>query len=392
MFSFIRSGRVKKTVAAAVAATLLLAVAGCGKSSQQAGSQAVLVKTMQVITRDTPLVYDYTGFVEAQQEMELKAQVSGQITGKYFKGGDTVTAGQVLYSIDQRTYQANLLNAQAGLANAKAALANAALDAERYSKLYAQNAVSKQVLDNAIMQRDQARAAVDAQEAILQNAQISMNDTSVTAPFTGRIDTTALEVGNYVTAGQTTLAKISNTDPVYVKFSIAEPEYLKLSASQASDGSASLDNLTAVLSDGSTYGIKGRVSEVNRGINDNTGTLTIRALFENPQRRLLPGMFAHIQATAGIKENALLIPQRSVTELMYKKFVYVVGSDNKVSMKEATIGPAVGRLYMVESGLDGTETLVVEGTAKVKQGALVNPQPMTEAELDTSDKTEETKQ
>lgn len=392
MFSFIRTGRVRKTVAAALAATLLLAVAGCGKSGQQAGTQAPLVKTMQVIRRDTPMVYDYTGFVEAQQEMELKAQVSGQITGKYFKGGDTVAAGQVLYSIDPRTYQANLLNAQAGLANAKAALANAALDAERYTKLYAQNAVSKQALDNAVMQRDQARAAVAAQEAILLNAQINMNDTSVTAPFTGRIDTTALEVGNYVTAGQTTLAKISNTDPVYVKFSIAEPEYLELSSSRASDGSASLENLTAVLSDGSTYDHKGRVSEVNRGINDNTGTLTIRALFENPQRRLLPGMFAHIQATAGVIENAMLIPQRSVTELMYKKFVYIVGSDKKVTMKEVKLGPAVGRMYVVDSGLTGTETLVVEGTAKVKQGSLVNPQPMTEAELDTSDKAEETKQ
>ncbi len=153
MFSFTRSSRAKKALAAAVAATLMLTVAGCAKKQQQQGGQAVLVKTMQVITRDTPIVYDYTGFVEATQETELKAQVSGQITGKYFKGGDTVTAGQALYSIDGRTYQANVLNAQAGLANARAALANAAIDAERYSKLYAQNAISKQALDNAIMQR-----------------------------------------------------------------------------------------------------------------------------------------------------------------------------------------------------------------------------------------------
>lgn len=268
---------------------------------QQGGNQATLVKTMKVIKRDTPLVYDYTGFVQAQQEMELKAQVSGQITAKYFKGGDNVSAGQILYAIDQRTYQANVLNAQAGLANARAALANAALNAERYSTLYAQNAISKQVLDNAIMQRDQAQASVNAQEAILENAQINMTDTSVSAPFSGRIDTTALEVGNYVTAGQTTLAKISNTDPVFVQFSIAEPEYLKLSGSHDNSGAASLDNLTVVLSDGSTYDLKGTVAEVNRGINDNTGTMTVKALFRNPAHRLLPGMFAHVQATAGTK-------------------------------------------------------------------------------------------
>lgn len=366
----------------------MLSVAGCAKK-QQAGGAATLVKTMQVIKRDTPIVYDYTGFVEAQQEMELKAQVSGQILGKYFKGGDTVTAGQTLYSIDQRTYQANLLNAQAGLANARASLANAALDAERYTALYNQNAVSKQVLDNAIMQRDQARAAVAAQEALVQNAQINMSETNVTAPFTGRIDTTALEVGNYVTAGQTTLATVSNTDPVFVKFSIAEPEYLRLSGTKNESGASSLDDLTIVLSDGSTYELKGHVAEVNRGISDNTGTLTVKALFDNPERRLLPGMFAHLQAVGGTAEGALLVPQRAVVELMYKKFVYIVGADNKIVMKEVKLGPAVGRLFVVESGLDGSENIVVEGTAKVRQGAEVNPQPMTEADLDTTDKASE---
>ena len=389
MISFIRSSRAKKAVAAALAATFIMAAAGCAKQGQQQAPQATLVKTMQVIKRDPPLVYDYTGFVQAQQEMDLKAQVSGQITGKFFKGGDTVVAGQKLYTVDARTYHANVLNAQAGVANARAALAVASLDAERYTKLYEQNAISKQALDNVIMQRDQAMAAVNAQEALLENAQINMTDTTVRAPFTGRIDTNAVEVGNYVVAGQTSLVKISNTDPVYVQFTMAEPEYLKLSAAQDGNGGAALDNLTAVLSDGSTYDIKGKIAEVNRGINDNTGTLTIKALFSNPARRLLPGMFAHVQATAGIKKDALLIPKRAVTEMLYKKFVYVVGSDNKVTMKEITLGPSVGRLFVVESGLNGDEVLVVEGTGKVRQGAEVKAQPMTEADLDTTEKTQQ---
>lgn len=389
MISFIRSSRAKKALAAALAATFIMAAAGCAKQGQQQAPQATLVKTMQVIKRDTPLVYDYTGFVQAQQEMDLKAQVSGQITGKFFKGGDTVVAGQKLYTVDARTYHANVLNAQAGVANARAALAVASLDAERYTKLYEQNAISKQALDNVIMQRDQAMAAVNAQEALLENAQINMTDTTVRAPFTGRIDTNAVEVGNYVVAGQTSLVKISNTDPVYVQFTMAEPEYLKLSAAQDGNGGAALDNLTAVLSDGSTYDLKGKIAEVNRGINDNTGTLTIKALFSNPARRLLPGMFAHVQATAGIKKDALLIPKRAVTEMLYKKFVYVVGNDNKVAMKEITLGPSVGRLFMVESGLNGDEVLVVEGTSKVRQGAEVKAQPMTEADLDTTEKTQQ---
>ncbi|MGM9583784.1 MAG: efflux RND transporter periplasmic adaptor subunit [Phascolarctobacterium sp.] len=385
MFSFVRSCHGKKALAASLAVAMMLTLAGCAKK-EQAPAQATLVKSMQVIKRDTPIVYDYTGFVEAQQEMELKAQVTGQIIGKYFKGGDTVKAGQVLYTIDPRTYQANLLNAQAGLANARATLAKAALDAERYTKLYEANAVSKQVMDNAIMIRDQAQAGVDAQEAMLANAQKDINETTVTAPFNGRIDTTALEVGNFVTVGQTTLAKISDTDPVYVKFSVAESEYLKLKGTNNS-----LENLEAVLADGSTYPLKGKVAEVNRGISDGTGTLTIRAIYANPERKLLPGMFAHVRAIGGTKEGALLIPQRAITELMYKKFVYVIGNDNKVAMKEVTLGQNVGRLVVVESGLEGSETLVVEGTSKMSNGVTVNAQPITEADLDTAVKSEQKK-
>ncbi len=382
MFSFIRSRHAKKALAAAMAATFILSVAGCAKKEQQAGPQATLVRTMKVITRTTPIVYDYTGFVEATQEMNLAPQVTGQIVGKYFKGGDTVQAGQVLYEIDPRTYKASLLSAEGNLASARASLANAEMDAERYTKLYEQNAVSKQMMDNAVMMRDQARASVKAMEGLLLNAQINMEETKVTAPFTGRTDTSSVEVGNYVEAGKTTLTKISNTDPVFVKFSIAEPEYLTLAA--VSDGNgAALDNLSAVLANGETYGLKGQVTEVNRGISDNTGTLTIKATFQNPDKKLLPGMFAHIQATGGVRENALLIPQRSVAELMYKKFVYIVGNDNKVTMKEIKLGQTVGRLVMVNSGLTGEETLVVEGVGKMRQGALVNPQPMTEAELNT---------
>lgn len=387
MLKFYRSGRVSRAAAAALAAVAIaVSLAGCAKQDAQQAPRATLVRTMQVIKRDTPIVYDYTGFVEAKQEMELKAQVSGQIIGKYFNGGDTVTAGQTLYTVDQRTYRANLLNARAGLANAKAALALAEIDAERYTRLYEESAVSKQTYDNAIVSRDQARANVDAQAALVENAQINMTDTEVIAPFTGRIDTTALEVGNYVTAGSTTLATISDTDPVFVKFSIAEPEFLALSNSNTREGGAALDNLTIVLGDGSTYELPGKIAEVNRGINDYTGTLTVKALFDNPKKRLLPGMFAHVKAISGTRKDALLVPQRAIVELLFKRFVYVVDNENKVSMKEVQLGKSVDRLYLIESGLDGTETIVVEGTGKIKPGSLIEAKGITEAELDTTDK------
>lgn len=145
-----------------------------------------------------------------------------------------------------------------------------------------------------------------------------------------------------------------------------------------------MENLTIVLSDGSTYSEKGRVDQVNRSITQGTGTLSLKAEFPNPAKILLPGMFAQSAGNSGTVHDAKLIPQRAVTELMYKKFVYVLGDDNKVSMREVTLGPRIGRLWLVESGLEGNETVVVEGINKIKQGSEVKPEPMTEAELDTA--------
>ena len=370
MMSFIRSRRAKAVLAASAVVAMLFAVSGCGqKKPAQQGAQATLVKSMKVIKRDTPLVYEYTGFIEANREMELRAQVTGQITGKFFKGGDRVSAGQVLYTIDSRTYEANLINA-------KATYEMAAADAERYTTLYNQNAISKQVLDKAVTAREQARAA-------LINAQTNMSETSVRAPFDGRIDTASVEVGNYVTQGQTVLTKISDTTPVNSKFSVAEPEYLKLS--KGNTGSTALDNLKLVLSDGSVYEHTGRVIEVNRGISNNTGTVTVKAQFDNPNRRLLPGMFAHVRAEGGIKKDAILIPQRAIVEMLYKKFVFVVGEDKKVKMTEVTTGQAVDRLLVCESGLKGDETIVVEGTGKIRNDAQVKDVLVTEKDLDTKD-------
>lgn len=370
MKSLISSHRVKAALAAAAAVTMLFAVSGCGQKQQAPqGAQATLVKSMKVIKRDIPNIYEYTGFIEANQEMELRAQVSGQIKAKYFKGGDSVKAGQVLYSIDPRTYEANLLNARATYNMAQA-------DAERYTILYNQNAISKQALDKALTQRDQAKAA-------FINAQVAMSETQVTAPFDGRVDTASLEVGNFVTQGQTVLTKISDTNPVNTRFSVAEPEYLKLSA--AKDDKTALENLKLVLSDGSIYEHTGRVIEVNRGISNNTGAVTIKAQFDNPNRRLLPGMFAHVRAEGGIMKDAILIPQRSIVEMLYKKFVFVVGQDKKVKMTEVTTGQVVDRLVVCESGLKGDEVIVVEGTGKIRNDAQVKDVLVTENDLDTKD-------
>lgn len=373
-----------KGLAVSLAIAGLFVFAGCGnKQAQQQKTGAVAVKSMQVIKRDTPNLYEFTGFVEAQQEANITANVSGKITSKNFNGGDWVEAGQVLFSIDQRTYRANVLNAQAGVASARTELARLETDAQRYAKLYEQHAVSRQAYDLALAQRDQAQAAVKAQEALLENAQISMGDTDVRAPFAGKISTSDLSVGNYVTAGQTVLATMSNTNPVRIKFSISENEYLALAKAHTDAGVNSLQDLKLILSDGTVYEGSGAVDQVNREISGNTGALTLKARFSNDSNILLPGMFARLQANAGTRKNAVLIPQRAVKEMLYKKFVFVIGNDNKVDMREVTLGARVGKLWLVEKGLNGDETIVVEGIQKVNKGSEVKATAMTEAELST---------
>ena len=373
----------KKIIALGLSTLLLLSVVGCSKKKAAPQGGAVAVKTMKVIKRDTPLTYDYTGFVEAKNEVQIKSKVTGNIVQKLVNGGDVVEAGQLLYVVDPRNYQNSMYNAQANLANAQANLANVAKDAARYQTLYQQGAVSRQTMDSYNTQLEQAQASVAAQQALVDNARVNVGDTNIVAPFAGKVDTNCLAEGSYVTASSTVLTSISNSDPMRVKFSLAENDYLKLMQGNTSN-SGRLTDITMTLSDGSVYPAKGVVNEVDRSVDSTTGTLTLKAEFPNPNGVLLPGMFAHITLVGSTRPNAILIPQRAVTDLLYKHFVYIVGSDNKVIMREVTLGARIGRLWLVESGLDGSETIIAEGIQKVNKDTTVNPTMITEKDLDTT--------
>lgn len=375
----------KKVISIGMALLLLVGVAGCGKKTTPAAGD-VAVKSMKVIRRDTPITYDYTGFVEAANDVQIKSKVTGTVVQKLVNGGDYVEAGQLLYVIDPRNYQNSVLNAQANLANAQATLANAQRDASRYQTLYEQGAVSKQTADQYNTQLAQAQAAVDAQSAILASSQVDVSDTQIVAPFSGKIDTNPLAAGSFVTANSTVLTTISGSDPMRVRFSVSQADYLDIMKGNTNNGTK-LQNVTMKLSDGTTYPEKGSVTQVDRGVSDSTGTLTLKAEFQNPNGVLLPGMFANLTVVGSLVPNAILVPQRAVTDVMYKHFVYVINDDNTVSMKEVQLGARVGKLWLVKSGLDGTETVVVEGVQKLKEGAKVNASPMTEADLDTTDTT-----
>lgn len=372
----------KKAMALGLALLVALGAAGCSKKTAAPGG-VVKVKVMQAIKRDTPLTYEYTGFVEAKDQVSIKSKVTGTIIKKYVNGGDYVEAGQLLYEIDPRAYEANVLNAQANLANAQASLANAQRDAARYQSLYEEGAVSKQTADQYNTALEQAQASVNAYQALVTSSQVNVSDTKIVAPFAGKIDTNTLAEGEFVTANSTVLTTLSNSDPMRVRFSVSESDYLDMLKGNTDNGNQ-LRDITLTLADGSTYAYKGYVDQVDRSVSDSTGTLTLKALFQNPDHLLLPGMFANVSVVGSTEPGAILVPQRAVTDLLYKHYVYVVNADNSVSMKEVQLGARIGRLWLVKSGLDGTETVVVEGVQKLNKDSKVDPVTMTEDELDTS--------
>lgn len=340
---------------------------------------------MNVMQKDTPLVYEYAGQVKAKNEVKVQARVSGNIVEKYVSGGEMVRKGQPLFRIDSRQYESVVLSAKAQLAQAEANLSNSRLDTQRYLALAAQEAIDKQKLDTQQSVESQHAAVVEYNRANVQKATDDLNDTLIVAPVDGRLDVNELSVGNYVQSGTTTLATISSTDPVFIQFSMSENEYLSLAKNHQNGFTEKWgNNVTITLSDGTEYPLKGAVEQVDSTLANNSGTLTLKALFGNPNKILIPGMFARIKMTGEMKQGALLIPQRAVQQVLEKTFVVIVGAENKAEMKEVKIGSRVGSFFIVESGITANDVIVVEGLNKVQNGAPLAVEMVTAEQLQLS--------
>ncbi len=383
MFTSISNRRSAGLVAAALVAVIL---AGCGKEAARP-AQAVPVKAIQVAKQDATVTYEYVGQVIAKNEVQIRARVSGNIVAKMVEGGATVTAGQPLFQIDRRQYEAALLTAQATLAQSEATLANSRLDTIRYEKLAAQQAIARQALDTQRTAEAQNTAVVAANRARVQSAANDLDDTLVVAPFAGRIDVKDPAVGSYVAAGTTVLATISNVDPVFVQFSMSESEYLKFTRrGEAGSPEQWGKNLRLLLSDGSKYQLPGQIEQIDRGLSTDTGTLTMKAAFPNPQKLLIPGMFARVVAEGEVRAGALLVPERAVQEMLGKTFVTVVGQGDKAEQKAVRMGPKVGIMWIVEEGLAEGDRVVVEGFAKAPPGTPLQVAMITPEDLKTAAK------
>jgi membrane fusion protein, multidrug efflux system len=351
---------------------VVLLVSGCGQKPQM-GPKTVEVKAMQVIQQDTPITYGFVGQVVAKNEVKVQAKVSGNIVAKMVNGGDYVQQGQSLFTIDNRQTNAALLTARAQLAQSQAALSNSQLDAQRYQQLAAQSAISQQTADQSASAATQNEAAVEANQAKVQQAEADLQDSVIVAPIDGRIDTNDLSMGSYVTAGSTTMATLSSIDPVFVQFSMSENEYLKFA--QRGNGNSPSEwfgDLILMLSNGTQYPLSGRVTQVDRGMAQDTGTLTIKATFDNSQHMLVPGMFARIVAQGETIPGALLVPERAVQQLLGKSFVTVVGEGDKAESRPVTLGQKVNGFWIVEEGLTTADRIVVDGAQKAQPGTSLS--------------------
>lgn len=363
----------KMRAAALAAAACMGAVflTGCGSSVQQKSS-AVSVKAMKVVQQDTKVSHDYSGQVKSMDAVVIKPKVSGSIVEKYFKSGQPVTEGQALYKLDDRQYESEVLSARSNVDKALTNLNNSMIDLGRYQKLQASGAIAEQTLTTQEATVASNRSSYDDAEALLKKAQENLDDTVIRAPISGKLSVDDVAVGTYATAGNTALVSVGSINPIYVQFSISENEYLNFRMGPApEDGNGERPKpptATLTLSNGQKYDESTTNYIADRELSESTGTLTIKAIFNNDDHVLLPGMFARVTLEGQPLKDAILVPQRAVQQVLDKSFVIVVGADNKSVSKMVTLGDQVGSYYVVKSGLTKDDNVVVEGLTNLKEG------------------------
>ncbi|MDR2006524.1 MAG: efflux RND transporter periplasmic adaptor subunit, partial [Acidaminococcales bacterium] len=359
----------------------LFVSAGCGKSAPPA-PPPVPVKTMAAIKKDVSIVNEYAGQIQGRNEVRVQARVSGHVTEKMIAGGQLVKKGQPLFKIDSRPYVSALLSAQAQLAQAQTALSNTKIDTQRYRELYKADAIAEQALTAQEANERQQQALVDAQAALLQKARDDLNDTLVTSPIDGRLRVDDVSVGAYVQPGGTALITVDVIDPVFVVFNMSEIEYLNLNKTYGGDLAGGWGGRVDIaLSNGEIYPLPGQVAQIDRALDNNSGTIIIKASFANPGGVLIPGMFARAKIAGAPVRDAVLVPQRAIRQVLDKSYVMTLTAENKVEAKQITPGQKTGGFQIVEAGLSADEIVIVEGLAKVREGQVVTPALVKPEEL-----------
>ena len=310
----------------------------------------------------------YPANVVPLQETEIRAEVSGYINKIYVTDGAFVSKGQKLYEIDRVRYAAAVDQARANVEIAKANLARVEKDLQRYQTLADKDAIAKQTLDYAYTDVNNQKAQVQAAEAALTTARLNLNRSVITAPFSGNVGISQVRTGALVSAGTTLLNTISSTNPIAVEFQINEKEILEFSNLQTGKSSTEI-NLT--LPDASTYATQGRISTIDRAVDPQTGTLKVRATFDNPNNTLRAGMNLTLNVVSTSKEEALVIPYRAIFEQLGTFSVYTVTDSSTAELKPVTLGQKLGDRVVISTGLNPGDKIVVDGVTAIKPGAKV---------------------
>ena len=363
---------------------LAFLLSGCDSSDKVAGERPPLVvRVTQSTVQDVPLSMEMVGTTMGTQDVPIRTRVEGYLETMEFEEGTFVKKGDMLYTIDAQPFQAKLVAAQSELAGAQTTRAKTQSDLARIRPLAEIKAVSEQDLDSAVAQEAAARAGVRASEANVELAEIELGYTQIQAPIDGLIGLTKAKPGEFVgrDPNPVVLNTLSDIDPIRVRFSISEREYLELARhystrEERSNGNDGRPNdLILLLADGSEHPEMGRLIASAQPISTETGTYTLEAAFPNPNNVLLPGQFARVRAKYRQLDDAVVIPRKAVVEMQGRFRVYAVNQQNQVEVVEIELGPKTGNDVVVSTGLKGGETIIVEGLQKVRPGMQVDPQP-----------------
>jgi len=373
-------------------------VLGAVRPKHVAGAQPPVpdVEIVQVEQKDVPVYGEWIGTLDGLVNADVRAQVTGYLLKQEYHEGMFVKKGELLFQIDPRPFQAALDQAEGQLAQAKAMLANAEavqhrteLDVNRYTPLAKEQAASQQDLDNAVQNNLAAKATVataQAQirtaEAAVETTKINLDFTRLVAPIDGIAGQAQLQVGALVTPGSGVVTSVSTVNPIKVFFTVSEPQYLNWrqrfpTESSRLEADRKL-HLQLILADGRTYEHEGSFYFADRQVNESTGAIRIAGLFPNPDNILRPGGYGKVRTVIQTQKDALLVPQRAVTELQGGYQVAVVDNENKISIRTVTLGPNLGSEWIIAGGLKPGDRVVAEGIQKVRPGMRVNPKPFAQ--------------
>ena len=387
----------RRRIATAVAAALTVTVVSAalltyGRSqaaAAPAAPQATPVMVASVVESQVSTWDEFSGRLEAVERVDVRSRVAGAVQAIHFHEGALVKAGDLLVTIDPAPYAADVERAQAQVFAAQARLDNAKSELDRSQRLWDESAIAKRELDERVNARREAEANVRAAEAALQSSRLSLGYTQVRAPVSGRVGRLEVTIGNLVPAGPgapvlTTLVSVS---PIYASFDADEQVVTRALRDLPGPSVTARNKLEAipVLMNTAVDGevpVKGHLQLVDNQVNAKSGTVRVRAVFDNADGALIPGQFAHVRLGRAKPTNALLVNERAVGTDQSKKFVLVVGEDNKAAYREVSLGAAVdGGLRIVTAGLKPNERIVVNGLQRVRPGSLVAPQQATMAQL-----------